>query len=242
MYRMPASLAGCIAAVLCTVALATLSGEDSSLKGEKGKETDNAERIKALQESILVAKAEAEHFRQEWMELRLRNEALGLDTLTGDQQAMHEKLVRALSELYQSEKRRHAVEEVLKSLMVAGDNLQKAGTSEKVAKREEYEVALRQAQEVLQGGTLVTMKTASDLNTVSVVSLDETLGIVIVNAGRAQEVKVGMPFNLLREDLVIGKCRIIEVREYLSAALVEGLLKGKRPKVGDQLLLDAKKE
>jgi len=244
MKRMPASLAGCIAAGLCcTAALTTLSGEDSSFKdSQKGKETDNAERIHELQESIMVAKAEAEYFRQQWMDLRLRNEALGLDALTGDEKAMHEKLVLALGELYQSEKRRQAVEEALKNLMVAGDNLQKADISEKVAKLEAYEVAVRQAQAVLQGGELVTMKTASDLNTISVVSLDEALGIVIVNAGKVQAVKVGMPFYLLREDQVIGRCRIVEVREYLSAALVEGLQKGKRPKVGDRLLLAATKE
>lgn len=242
MKRTPAKIAGCIAAGLFLAVLATSSGEQSSLTTKKDGETAEAARIRALEESLLAAKAEAEYFRREWTELRLKDEALGIDVLTGDQQATHEKFVRALSELYQSEKRRQTAEDALKNLVGAAEALQKAGATDKVAKLESYQVALRQAQEVLQGRPLATMKTATDLTSLSVVSVDETLALVIVNGGRTQNVKVGMPFYLLRKDQVIGKCRIIEVREYLSAALIEGMQKKQKPRAGDRLLLAATKE
>jgi hypothetical protein len=50
-----------------------------------------------------------------------------------------------------------------------------------------------------------------------------------------------MPYRILRGDKVIGRCRLVEVREYLSAALVEGVIQNETVKAGDRLLLETVK-
>lgn len=205
---------------------------------EKGK-MDSAARTRALEESLVLAKAEAEYFRQQWLELAARNEALGLDVLTGDQKAMHEKLVRAIGELYQSEKQKRALEDVLVRLIEAAQAFHQAPAESRVQKRAEYEVAVRAAREALEGRTGARMKVAASFRDAVVVAVDDQLGLVVVNAGRSQGMQVGMPFHLVRQDVVFGRCRILETREFLSAALVEELRHNNSVQVGDRLVLAA---
>ncbi len=68
-------------------------------------------KVKTLTESLASANTESEYFRQQWQELRLRDEALGVEALTVDERKLEDKLVQAVKELYQSEmKRREALQ------------------------------------------------------------------------------------------------------------------------------------
>ena len=67
-------------------------------------------RVKTLTDKSRLRQHEAEYFRQQWTELKLRDEALGVEALTVDERKLEDKLVQAVKELYQSEmKRREAL-------------------------------------------------------------------------------------------------------------------------------------
>lgn len=195
-------------------------------------------RIRLLEENLGLAKAEADFFRASWLDLRLRNEALGLEALAGDDQALQEKLVRVVGELYQSEKKRQILEFRVKELIEAAAQVQRATPDQLPLKRAEYEVALRQVQEVLAGRSSGMVRSAPDLNSGEIVSIDEKLAMAVLNIGRVQGCQIGMPFKILRGDLVIGRCKVVEVRESISAALVETGQKSEQVRVGDRVLLE----
>jgi hypothetical protein len=50
-----------------------------------------------------------------------------------------------------------------------------------------------------------------------------------------------MPFRILRGDKVLGSCRLLEVRELVSAGLPEELAEGVKIQVGDRVAVLAKK-
>lgn len=196
------------------------------------------QRVKLLEENLGLAKAEADFFRASWLDLRLRNEALGLEALAGDDQALQEKLVRVVGELYQSEKKRQILEARVQALIEAAAQLQRATPDQLPARRADYEVALRQTQEVLAGRGTGVVRAAPDLNSGEIVSYDEKLAVAVLNLGRVQGCQIGMPFKILRGDLVIGRCKVVEVRESISAALVETATKTEQVRAGDRVLLE----
>lgn len=234
----PAVIAGCL--VLGFVPGArSQEAADRSLSDKSEVETLEA-RVRALEESLILAKAESEFFREKWQELRLRNEALGLEALTGDEKALQEKLVRVVGELYQSEKSRRLLEEASRKLIQSSADMLKAGPGTPAflaQKRADYEVALRSLNEVLngRGGTLPA---AADIKTGQIVSIDEKLGLAVLNFGKAQGVRIGMPFRVLRGENIIGRCKVVEVRDSISAALIESTKNKTELQAGDRLLLE----
>lgn len=223
---------------LMVLPVSAQKGPNRSLTEEK--EVDQLKkRILQLEESLIMAKAEADLFQEKLTELELRNKALGLEALTADEKAMREKLIRVVGQLAQSEKRRIQLEEWLRNVIKAAEALNKAEQAERGAKRAEYEAAIRGAEEFLAGNPLGPLKPAKDLSSGQIVDIDRDVNVAVVNLGKKQGGRVGMPFRIVREDRVIGRCRIVEVRDYLSAALIDQLTKGETARVGDHLLLEA---
>jgi hypothetical protein len=196
-------------------------------------------RIKALEESLALSETEAEYFREKWTELRLRNEAIGLEALTADEKALQEKVVRLVGELYRSEKRRLQLEAEVKKLEEAAEALLQAGPLERAEKRAEYEVARRRLDAAT--GEAEMLPIARDLNSGVVVSVNDDLGVVVLNFGRAQNARPGMPFRILRGGKPIGRCEVFEIREYKCAALVSDMIKNEKVQAGDRVLLETLK-
>ncbi len=230
----PAVLAG----MMLFAGLASAAGEKNPDGSLKVKTEDPVKRIKELEDSLALALTEADYFHQQWVELKLKNEALGIDALTDDEKALQEKLVRLVGELYQSEKRRLQAEKTLQGLMDAGRALHEAGMLEQAQRRAEYEVAVRRARQVLEGNASDLIRISPDYNSGTVTSANEELGVVVVNFGRTQKAEVGMPYRILRGERVIGRCRLIEVHAYLSAARIEGMIEKEKAQPGDRVLLE----
>ncbi|MEM9399294.1 MAG: hypothetical protein AAF984_03730 [Verrucomicrobiota bacterium] len=186
-----------------------------------------------------MAKADADLFREKLVELKLKNKALGLEALTGDEKAIHEKLIRLVGQLHESEKRRLQMEQLIVDLLEAASAFQKANALDRAQKRAEYEVVVRNAREFLAGNPLGAIRPAETLDQGRVLHLEPELDSIVINLGKKLGARIGMPFKILQGDQVIAKCRIVEARDYLSAALVEGVVKNKKVQVGDRLLVDA---
>jgi hypothetical protein len=195
------------------------------------------------EENLALARTEAEYFYQKWAELRVRTEALGLEALTGNEKALQDKIARLAGELYRSEKARLEMEQAITALIVAAKEFHQAGPLERAQKRAAYEVAVRQASALIGAGSAdpTRIQIAAEHTSGFIVAYDAELDVAVANFGRAQGARTGMPYRILRGDKVIGRCRLVEVREYLSAALVEGVIENETVKAGDRLLLETVK-
>ena len=73
-----------------------------------------------------------------------------------------------------------------------------------------------------------------------VVDVKDDLALVVANIGEKQGVRVGMPFQIWREDKRIGEVRVVDVRKTICGAVIQSLESEKEPvKTGDRLKVDA---
>jgi hypothetical protein len=74
-----------------------------------------------------------------------------------------------------------------------------------------------------------------------VVDTKEDLSLVVANIGAKHGVKVGMPFQVWRDNRRIGNVRVVDVRDRISGAVIQNLESEKETvKTGDRLRVDAK--
>jgi hypothetical protein len=228
------------------------ASDQSSLTGKKGKEASAEtgqpvtreqleKQLRTLQESLILANAESELFRQQWQELRLRNEALGIEALTADEKKLQEKVVQGFKQAYQAERDRRNLTKLLEQLLRTSETLVKAGPEGTGTPQAEFEAAAKAARDFLSGQREGAISPGQDLSNGQLVHLNAELGVVVINLGKAQGVQPGMPFRVLQGDLVVGRLKAYQVREQLSAALVEKVEEGRQLKVGDRVAVAAEK-
>ncbi len=80
-------------------------------------------RVKQLTDELAAANAESEKFRQQWADLKLRDEALGVEALTADQQKLEEKYVDSVKDLYQTVMKHREALALLQKLLETTDQL-----------------------------------------------------------------------------------------------------------------------
>ncbi len=202
---------------------------------------DLQEQIRKLQQSLTLANADAEAFRRQWQELRLRDQALGVEMLTDDEKRLQNRVVEAVRELYQTEKERREAVNRLKQLLDAGREVLRGTTGVDPHKGADFEVASRAAAEFLAARKEPGVPLAGDLSQVQVVHVNGDLGTVILNAGAELGIAPGVPFRIVRDGQTIGTARAFEVREKVCAAVVETIASGKELKIGDRAALAAQK-
>ena len=196
---------------------------------------------KAKVDELAMAQAEAKAYREAWLDLKRRDELLGLSSLSTEARDSHDKVARLAGELIRSEKARQAVFEKAKSSVEAA--VKWAGETDaakRASARSEFESAKR-TLEATMAQTAAPRPTASGLTDASIVAVDRNQQAVVLNLGSLQGAKEGMPFRILRQDQVIGSCRLIEVREMTSAGLPEKLAQNLQPEVGDRVAVLAEK-
>jgi hypothetical protein len=191
-------------------------------------------------DELLMAKAEAQAYRAAWLDLQHRDEVLGVATLSNDVRDSHEQVARLSGELIRAERFAKEITEQMNRVIVAAANW--AGESlpaKKAAARAEFESAKRGWSELEKRNLPRPM--ASGLSDAQVVAVDREQQSLVLNLGLRQGAKEGMPFRILRGDKVLGSCRLLEVRELVSAGLPEELAEGVQIQVGDRVAVLAKK-
>jgi len=187
-----------------------------------------------------MAQAEARAYREAWLELQRRDEVLGVATLSNDVRDSHEQVSRLSGELIRAERFSKEMTEQMKRVMEAAS--QWAGESlpaKKAAARAEFESAKRALAAVEKKNQ--PRAVASGLTDAQVVAVDREQQALVLNLGLRQGAKEGMPFRILRGDKVLGSCRLLEVRELVSAGLPEELAEGVQIQVGDRVSVLAQK-
>ncbi len=196
-------------------------------------------RVKTLTEALASANAESESFREQLQDLKLRDEALGVDALTQDQQKLNDRLVEAVKDFYQSEMKRREALSLLDKLLTTTQALLATAPKEDPQTRADYEVATRAAKDYLAGRNVAAIPLGDSLADGRIADLNPELNAVILNLGRSQGVKEGMPFLIYQDNVEVGTVKVVLARDLISAAMVQSIKPNVVFKVGDRAAVDA---
>ena len=192
-------------------------------------------------DELAMAQAEAKAYREAWLDLKRRDELLGISSLSPEARDSHDKVARLAGELIRSEKARQDVFAKAKAAVEAAVKwAAETDAGKRAAARSDFESAKRTLEATMQK-TAEPRAMATGLTDAQIVAVDRDQQAVVLNLGSLQGAKEGMPFRILRKDQVIGSCRLIEVREMTSAGLPEQLGKGIQLEVGDRVAVLAEK-
>ena len=190
-----------------------------------------------LSESLMAANAESEEFRKSYGEIRLQMEALGIEAVTAGKKGIEAKLLKAVNDIRLLDKQKLKLSDALIALSDAALRLvevEDENRSEAVMTVEQ-EIAL--ADDVLGLNSQSSNEGIFPVGTIHnarIISTKKDHGILVFNVGRAAGVRVGMPFRLNREDRPIGRSIVVDVRDNISAAIVQNLeVADDIPRVGD---------
>jgi hypothetical protein len=197
-------------------------------------------KVSVLTDDLTAANTESEYFRQQWQELKLRDEALGVDALTVDERKLEDKLVQAVKELYQSEMRRREALLLLDRLIASTQLLMKTAPHYDPKVRADYEVAMRASRDYLAGRNGTAIPIGLSLTDAQIADFNPALNAVVLNVGKSQGVKEGMPFLIFQDNAQVGTVKIVLARDLVSAGLVENLQPHVVLKVGDKVVVDAR--
>ena len=110
--------------------------------------------------------------------------------------------------------------------------------------RASLEMELRAADRLLGvgAGDLEAQAAGPTLTDASVVEVKPEFALVVANIGRNAGVKVGMPFQVWRENRRVGDVSVIDVRDRISGAIIQNLVSEEDSiKTGDRLRVDARR-
>ncbi len=194
--------------------------------------------VSELSQSLAVANAEAETFKNQASELALKLDALGLAEVEGKREGLEQKLLAAVREVRLQQQRNIELENQVVDLVEKVVALLQEAENVSVGTRLGVEMSMRKANELL--GALPSVdapaSVESSLTNALVLEVKPELSLLIANVGKKQGVRVGTPFQILRGYEMIGTALVVDVREKISGLIIQSLDKeGKQVKTGDRL-------
>jgi hypothetical protein len=202
------------------------------------------QQLAALTDSLVLANSESEVFKRETSDLKLRLEALGLDSASPDKALLEQRLLKAVSDLKIVEDQKDKLSDQLIRINEAILRYVKTASSVDGDARMGLEAEMRSSTELLGiAGALqpaANTDPAGSLTDARVISVKDELALVVVNLGRRQGSKIGMPFQVWHEGRMIGIVRVVDVRESISGAVIQSLDPSQKVTVGDTLRVDAR--
>ncbi len=201
--------------------------------------------LRSLGESLAVANAEAELFRRKYADLQSRIEALGLaGAPDAGREVLEQRLLKAVSDLELARAETRRLSDQLLALAEASLRYSKSAVSAEPAARLELETQLRSTNENLAvlAAPPPDQPTAAALFGGSVVAIKDDLALLVLNIGRIHGVRPGMPVKIVRDDRILARALIVDVRERVCGALLSdgGPPPPLRIVVGDLARLDAR--
>jgi hypothetical protein len=224
-----------------SVALAAAERENIALRKQLAL---SRTQLSAHTDSLVLANSESEVFKRETSDLKLRLEALGLDSASPDKALLEQRLLKAVSDLKIIEDQKDKLSDQLVRINEAILRYVKNASSVDGDARMALETEMRSSTELLglPGSVQAAANTtdaAGTLTDARVISVKDELALVVANLGRRQGAKIGMPFQVWRDGRQIGLVRVVDVREAISGAVIQTLNPSQKVKVGDTLRVDA---
>ncbi|MFA7343782.1 MAG: hypothetical protein WC003_05715 [Terrimicrobiaceae bacterium] len=199
--------------------------------------------IKALTDSLAMANSESEVFKRQAAELQLKLDAYGLAGLDKEPEKVEQRLLAAVRDLRLLKKQNEDAVNQLVRLSESIRVLIKTTEGTNPQARMAVETELRKTSEILGAPNAASAQSIeATLSDGMVVDTKEDLSLVVANIGAKHGVKVGMPFQVWRDDRRIGNARVVDVRDRICGAIIQNLESEKETvKTGDRLRVDAKK-
>lgn len=191
------------------------AGEDGS--GTDSKTAQLERQVALLRESYALARADADEARSQLREIRARLEALGGAAL-GDSE---EKIIDTAAQLEATRSELDAVRQSSYRLSSAITAYMRGALVEDAVARKGLEVALRELDVALGLRQPPMDDLAGTMDDARVLSIDSESGLIVINAGRAAKVEVGMPMEITRGDQAIAKAIVTDVRKKVAGMLVQ---------------------
>jgi hypothetical protein len=199
--------------------------------------------IRSLTESLAISNSEAETFKRQATDLTFKIEALGIPETENDGGKLEQKLLAAVRDLRLLKNQQEATFNQLVRLTEAIQIVLKSTEEIDPQARLAVETELRKTNEILgtPHGAQTRSPVEATLNDGMIVDVKDDLALVVANIGEKQGVRVGMPFQIWREDRRIGEVRVVDVRKSICGAVIQSLESEKESvKTGDRLKVDAR--
>lgn len=199
------------------------------------------EAIRSLTESLALANGEAEIFKRQAEDLQTKFDALAPGS--GDGGEIEERLLSTVNELTRQQNENSVLLERLLALTEGVQAFMKSAQGADPELRAALEKELRLADGMLTAGAGGQPPAGGPtLTDASVVEVKPEFALVVANIGRDAGVKVGMPFQVWRDNRRVGDVRVIDVRDRISGAVIQNLVSEEDPiKTGDRLRVDARR-
>ncbi|MEA3210104.1 MAG: hypothetical protein QOE70_3161 [Chthoniobacter sp.] len=223
------------------VTLEKVLGENKQLRDILA---ETEKRLADMRKSLAASNGESEVFKRQSIELKLRMEALGLETAGGNSAKLEQRLLTAVSDLRVMAQEKKDLLQALVRLAEAASAYARSATGAPPEARSALESEIRNANQALgitSGNAVDATPVPSTISDGMAISVKDDLSLVVMNLGSKQGVKVGMPFQVIRGDHIIGAVQVVDVREKIAGAVIQNLSSEKeRIKVGDRLKVDAR--
>lgn len=193
-------------------------------QSEASAERQRADEAEARRSALVDSLAEAVRISEEQLkvarETELKLQALGVDLISRDADSIEQRLLKAVRDLDISRQEADRQATVIHQLSESFLKVLNASTSLSEGLRTEANAALAVADASL-GQSLEGAPEPTDLSGARVVSFDGAIGLIVVDAGRRNGLRVGTPVTVLRGDRPVYSALIVDVRESLSGAVLQ---------------------
>lgn len=203
------------------IGLACLAGiVRAESEAELQRKVERLERQNAvLRTSYAQAQKEAAHSAEQLAELKKRLEALGSASFSDSEQ----RLVQAVADIEVLNNRLKKLEE--SSVRLSGTVIayMKQAVTEDPQGRAMVEAKLRDLDAVLGLRVQPATENHISLADARIVSIDSESGLLVLNVGSSEGLRIGTPMRISRGEQMIGEAVISDVRQNISGALIQKL-------------------
>lgn len=169
-------------------------------------------------------------------DLHEKLEALGVDLLSNSDENLQQRLIKAVRDInilqQESDRQRKAIHELSEAFLKY--LAQTPNVNEGI--KAEANTAIAKSAKALKPLVDSEQNGATPLNKSQIISYNDKLSLIVLNAGKETGVRIGTPISIWRNDRVLYSAIIINVRESISGALLQAdIAQVGPPMVGDKI-------
>ena len=194
-----------------------LGHADEAGSGTEHKIAQLERQVATLREAYALARADADEARRQLREIRARLEALG-GTALGDSE---EKLIETIAQLEAANAETELLKQAALNLAAAIESYTRGALVEDAVAKQGLDAALRELDVALGLRQAQPDELSGNMHEATVLSIDSESGLIVINAGRAADIQVGMPMQITRGDQVIARAIVTDVRKKVAGLLVQ---------------------
>lgn len=213
---MPKLLTGTLLLALAFGSVMQVSAAEAG-SGTEHKIAQLERQVATLREAYALARADADEARRQMREVRARLEALG-GTALGDSE---ERLIETIAQLDAATAETETLRQAALGLAAAIETYSRGALVEDAAAQQGLDAALRELDVALGLRQAQQAPNSGSMHDATVLSIDSESGLIVINAGRENEIQVGMPMQITRGDQIIARAIVTDVRKKVAGLLVQ---------------------